>query len=35
MANGWKVDDSGAVVRRAADTVRLLYDVAATIEDRK
>ena len=31
----WKVDDTGAVVRRAADTVRLLYDVAATIEDRK
>ena len=31
----WKVDDTGAVVRRAVDTVRSLYDVAATIEDRK
>ena len=31
----WKVDDTGAVVRLAADTVRLLYDVASTIEDRK
>ena len=31
----WKVDDTGAVVRRAANTVRSLYDVAAAIEDRK
>ena len=31
----WKVDDTGAVVRRAADTVRSLYNIAATIEDRK
>ena len=29
------MDDTGAVVRRAADTVRLLYDVAATIEESK
>ena len=31
----WKVDDTGAVVRRAADTVRLLYDVAGTIKESK
>ena len=29
----WKVDETGAVVRRAVDTVRLLYDVASTIDD--
>ena len=29
----WKVDDSGAVYRRAVDTVRSLYDVAADIDD--
>ena len=31
----WKVDDTGAVVRLAVNTVRLLYKVASTIEDRK
>ena len=31
----WKVDDTGAVVRRAADTVRLLYDVAGSIKESK
>ncbi len=30
----WQVDDSGAVYRRAVDTVRLLYDVAAQVDDR-
>ena len=32
-AQRWKIDDTGAVYRRAADTVRLLYEVAGTIED--
>ena len=29
----WKVDDTGAVYRRAVDTVRQMYDVAADVHD--
>ena len=32
-AKRWKVDDTGAVYRRAVDTVREMYDVAADVHD--